>query len=420
MQISVRNTGLYLMAFLAPFLAAVLAFMRPRDPVARNVIWIFVVYFGAAFYIEADSTSDSVRYAEWLALMHQGWYGFRELFGQFFAEGSRYQDVYQPLLTFLVSRLTDQHWLLFASFGVLFGYVYTRNVWFLIDRMPSRMGPLLVLLISAYAFHVDIGAGLNGVRMWTALHIFVFGFLHYRATGDRKFLLILLLTPLVHFSFWLPVGVFIGFFLVRQFGLSIYGFFLVSYVGAALELGTVQALMGYLPLPIEERAAGYIAMAESNPSVMEDRQASAIWFLRWNHWMLASFFFLTASWMVWRGCLLRKGLIRDLLVFGMLLYGAINMVSYIPSLGRFYNLAEMILLAALILFLAASPARQKVDRQVFGAAAVLLTINLTLGIRFMLGFASIWLLVGNFFLAPFVSANESLYDLIQTLLRSLR
>ena len=417
---SVRSARLYLLAVFAPFVAAVLALLRPRDPAARNVIWIFVVYFGAAFYIAADSGADSVRYAERLVLMHQDWYGFRELLGQFFAEGSRYQDVYQPLLTFLVSRLTDQHWLLFASFGILFGYVYTRNVWFLIDRMPSRMGPLLVFLITAYAFHVNIGSGLNGVRMWTALHVFIFGFLHYQATGDRKFLLILLLTPLVHFSFWLPVALFVGFLFVRQSGLPIYAFFLVSYVSAALELGTVQTLMGYLPLPIEERAAGYIAMAENNPSIMEERQAAAIWFLHWNHWLLATFFLLAASWMVWRGCLRQKGLIRDLLVFGMLLYGIINLVSYIPSLGRFYNLAEMILLAALILFLATSTSRNRVDRQVFGGAALLLTINLALGIRFMLGFASIWLLVGNFFLAPFVSANESLYEIIQWLLRTIR
>src|SRR6056297_1555400 len=74
----------------------------------------------------------------------------------------------QPLLTFLASRVTDQYWVLFATFGVLFGYVYSRNVWFPIHRVQTRFTPVLVFLLAAYAFHVNIGSGLNGVRMWTA------------------------------------------------------------------------------------------------------------------------------------------------------------------------------------------------------------------------------------------------------------
>lgn len=418
-RVSVRRAKLYLLAILSPFLAVFLAILRPRDPASRNLIWIFVAYFGVAFYIADDSGADSVRHATRLVMMHQDSYGFRELIGQFFAEGSRHQDVFAPLLTYLVSRLTDQHWLLFGSCAVFLGYFYSRNVWFLIDRIPARMGLLLIFLVTAYAFHVNVGSTLNGVRMYTALHVFVFGFLSFRDAGDRRYLLIILLTPFIHFSFWLPVAVLFGFLLSRQFGSSIYGFFLVSFAGATLDLAIVQALLSYVPLPIEERASSYIAAAERDPNVMDDRRQSTIWFLRWNHWMLAGFFLLTASWMVCRGCLRQNGLVRDLLVFGMLLYGVVNMVSYIPSLGRFYSLAEMILLAALILFLASSPLRSRLDRQVFCGAALLLSVNMALGIRLMLDFASIWLVVGNFLVAPFATADESLYDILLWMLRSI-
>ncbi|TXK65578.1 hypothetical protein [Alkalisalibacterium limincola] len=415
-----RSARLYLLALLAPFVAVVLALMRPRDPASRNLVWIFTVYFGAVFYIAANSASDSVRYAEWLREFHQADLRLSELLGLFFAQGSHYQDLYQPLLTYVISRVTDEQWVLFASFGILFGYVYTRNVWFLIDRIPGRIGALLVFLLVAYAFHVNIGMGLNGVRMWTALHVFVFGFLHYHATGRGKYLLVILATPFIHFSFWLACAVTAIYFLVRRFGIAVYVFFLVSMVGSALDLAAVQTLMGYLPLPIEERASSYIGAVDTNPDVMEDRKNSAIWFLQINHWLTAAFFTVSASWMVWRGGLRDQGLVRSLLVFGMLLYGVVNFVSYIPSLGRFYALAEMLLLAALILFVAVGAGRKRLDRQVIGAASMMLVLNLVLGVRFVLGFASIWLVSGNFFLAPFVNADQSLYELIFYVMRGMR
>lgn len=417
---SARKIRLYLVALVAPFAATLLALRHPRDPAARNLVWIFVVYFGAVFYIAPDSGADSVRYAEWLAGMYASNFDFHALVNTFFQQGSRNQDIYQPLITWLVSRFTDNHAALFATFGVPFGYVYSRNIWFLVDRLPTHTGPLLIFLLFAFAFLVDIGSGLNGVRMWTALHVFAFGILNYCATRKYRYLLILTLTPLIHFSFWLACIVALGWIFVRRLGLPIYVFFVASYLGVVMELGALQSVLGFLPLPVEERSASYVSSVEVNPDVVMEKAEAAIWFLRLNVQMLSTFFFLAASWMVWRGCLRHPGLVRNLLTFGMLLYGVVNLISYVPSLGRFYYLAELILLAALVLFLAAQPPRARRDTQVTSVLAGLLVLNLALGVRFTLEFASIWLLLGNFFIAPFVSPNESLYELLHFVLGGMR
>lgn len=417
--ISARGMALYGATIMAPFLMAVLSLLHPRDPASRNVIWIFVIFYGAVFYIASGSGADSVRYAEMLANMHRDQGDFSGLLNSFFAEGSRHQDIYRGLLTYLVSILTDHHGLLFAAFGVLFGYAYSRNIWFLIDRIPGKITPLLIVLLAAYALHVNIGSGLNGVRMWTALHVFIFGLLHFLATQKLRFLVVMFLTPLIHFSFWLPCGLFAVYYFARHFSLAVYVFFIVSFLGAALDLATVQKLMGLLPLPIEQGASGYLLMAERAPDHMEERRAAQIWFLQLNHMALTGFFFISVSWMVWRGCLRHNGLQRQLLLFGMLAYGAINMVSYIPSLGRFYNLSEMVLLGALVLFFADKSLHKKIDRQIFYFISLLLVINIALGARFMLGYSSIWLVAGNFLVAPFVEANMSLYEVIFWLLRTV-
>lgn len=419
-SVPARKARLYLLALFAPFVAALLALRHPRDPEARNLIWIFVIYFGAVFYIAPDSSADSARYAIWLKAMYANGIDLHALLASFFKEGSRNQDIYQPLLTFLVSRFTDNHAALFAAFGVVFGYAYSRNIWFLVDRLPPRTGPLLIFLLFAFAFLVDIGSGLNGVRMWTALHVFAFGILNYCATRKYRYLLVLALTPLIHFSFWLACIVAFAWLFARRLGLPIYVFFVVSYFGVVLDLGALKSVIGYLPLPIEERTASYVSSAELDPDAMMEQAQAAIWFLRLNVQLLSTFFLVSVSWMVWRGCLRHPGLVRNLLTFGMLMYAVMNLISYVPSLGRFYYLAELILLAALILFLAGRPPRARQDAQVIGVLAGLLALNLALGVRFTLEFASIWLFLGNFFLAPLVSPTESLYELLHFVLRGMR
>ena len=97
----------------------------------------------------------------------------------------------------------------------------------------------------------------------------------------------------------------------------------------------------------------------------------------------------------------------------MLSYGVVNMLSHIPSMGRFYNIPQMMILTALVLFLGQSSKIRKLDKQILFGLAPLLAINVALGLRFMLGFASIWLFVGNLLIAPFVDANVAAYDAIK-------
>ena len=100
----------------------------------------------------------------------------------------------------------------------------------------------------------------------------------------------------------------------------------------------------------------------------------------------------------------------------MLSYALINMTSHIPSVGRFYNIPEMLFIAAAVLYIADSRMSSKADRQILGVGSGLLAINLALGIRFTLGFASVWLFAGNLFIGPFVDATWTAYDAIMYLL----
>ena len=323
--------GVYAFALIAPFIALCVSLAHPRDLATRNVVWLFVIFYGAVFFIAPGSGADSVRYAAWLEEMHAPGFGLKDLIGEFFAEGSRLQDIYQPLLTFFVSVFTDRHWLLFASFGVLLGYVFSRNIWFLIDRTPRNAHLAAWLFIIAFAFHQDIGSSINGVRMWTALHVFLFGFLYFYETGKRN-------------TCWHAAYAFDSFFFlssyrvaglfhfVKKYPLAVFAFFLVSFGNVIIDVGLVRQAINLIPLPLEMRASSYLAGGEAAQRALD---AGA-----WRNLVPATQPFLARSvhdpirFMVYLARRVQKlPLIRNLLVFAMLSYGVVNMLSHIPSLG---------------------------------------------------------------------------------------
>ena len=55
-------------------------------------------------------------------------------------------DIVQPLISFIVSRFTSHHSLLFASFAALFGFFYLKSINLLYKRYyESRLNALIHL-----------------------------------------------------------------------------------------------------------------------------------------------------------------------------------------------------------------------------------------------------------------------------------
>ena len=402
-----RNFGLASLVAINPFAAFIVGLLNPRDQASRNLVWAFVIFYGAVFYIPEWSNSDSVRKLALLKMMYWSDFTLDELMYLMFRGPGVYQDPYQPVIMFLISRFTDQAWVLFGVFGILFGYVYSRNIWFLIDRVGNRRSAAIVFLIIAFALDESFASGLNHIRFWTACHVFIFGVLHFSDGRNHKYLFVSLLTPLIHFSFTLPCVLLLLFFAIRRFGIAIYIFFVASFFVSQLDLAVVKSIMQYLPLSHEDHAMTYVNKADAVGDYWTVERA---WFLDLNNKLTSLFVFIVSTYLCWRGVHRTRGASGGIFVLGMLIYGATNLVSYVPSSDRFFSVAEPLIIAALVLFLGAERARKK-DMQLAGAMSSLLAINTALGVRLILEFASVYLLFGNFFVAPFVEADVSLYEL---------
>ncbi len=216
---------------------------------------------------------------------------------------------------------------------------------------------------------------------------------------------------MIHFSFILPCVLLAIYFVVRRFSQLIYLFFVGSFIAANIEIGTIRGALDYLPLTIGDRAAGYVDRTNTTDSIVSE---GPIWFLLLNDYIMSAFMLLASTFLFLRKAHLSKGPIAPIFLLGMMIYGMTNLVAYVPSAIRFYNIGEMLILAAVVLFIGSSLGARRLDRQIAISLCPLLSINIALGVRFMLEFASIMLIVGNFVVAPFIIGQDGLYEILRS------
>ncbi len=403
----------YILFWASPILAMVSSLAHWRSGSCRNIVWLFAGYYGIAFYIHPDSNADCVRYRDSLIEMHQNDLTFETLSGSFYQQGERYYDLYQPLLTFFLSRFTDDFRVLFGTVGFVFGFFYSRVIFFFVNQLKPSAGVLEFFLVLCLAFVIDIGAAINGMRMYTALFVFLLGALYYWDTQKPIFLILSGASVLFHFSYVIPVAILLTTTMLRPLLSAIYCFFLASFIMTTIDVGFIREFVASLPLGLETRVGGYLQ--EFDASLTETPRILII-----NKWLVHSFAILamTAAYLITYKVSVNRLMIQAM-TFSMLLYGLVNILSEVGSIGRFYSICRILIIAQLLLLIT-NYDRYLNIRTTVAVIASLLTLNTAIGVRFTLGFASLNLLLGNPLTVWFFDfADSSLFDYLPPILRGL-
>ena len=134
-----NNTAVFILTIVFPFAGLIYSLSHWRESWAKNVFWLVCVYLGAIFIYWPEGTiwgegADGSRYALDLMRYHSSGITLSGVFASYALNGGGQIDFYQPLLTFIVSRFTDNGHVLFAVFAFVFGFFYSRNIWFVLER----------------------------------------------------------------------------------------------------------------------------------------------------------------------------------------------------------------------------------------------------------------------------------------------
>lgn len=228
------------------------------------VVVILCTYFGYTMYVE-DPIYDSSRYKDFFLEV----YWIKKDYFSFLVEqiNSIYvQDYYQSTAAYLISRFTKDYQVYFGFLGFVFGCVYSKNI-YLTSHFISKKNIFSILFFFSFLFLYGPWE-INGARYSTAIQFFVFVILNYFLYNNKKILYLLLVIPLIHFSFLLPIFLLFIFFLFKKLVLKSHTLFLFLFVSSfLLDLFVTDFLnniVHYFPAFIANKLIAYTSIDAIN------------------------------------------------------------------------------------------------------------------------------------------------------------
>lgn len=399
-----------------PFVAMVRAFAKFRSPHAKKIVWLFFVFFGFVFVIgdPFEGGADSVRYAQRLRELHDNWYGFDYLSTLFYSDDG-FVDIYQPLLTWIVAFFTGNPRWLFAAFAAVFGYFYVQNMWIVFDRIDQNQKNKLVLALFMLAFALTNPIWeINGVRMWTAAQVFIYGLFRLLLDKEKKGLVWIFSSMFFHFSFFIPIAVFIIYRFVPKNITGLLIFFYVASLVSELDLGVVRSSLSFLPDFLQPRVASYTneAYAEGLGIARTGLGAHVVLAGIIGRWFLYTWILIV--YIKRKYWLNQHHFIKDLFMFGLFLGGIAQILSNVPSGGRFILLVNVIFYAIFVLFVS----EQKLNTRLKLYKSISVPFLMFLIIfKFRVGFdyMGISTIMSNPIIALFVEDKVPLIDFVKSI-----
>ena len=427
-SIKTESFYIFIVTLLFPFVGLILSLVQWKKSWAMNMFWLACIYMGAILIYHHEGTMlgegmDSGRYVLTLINMHSNpsltFWSILSLY----QIDMNYMDLYQQLITYFVSRFTDNGHVLFAVFATVFGFFYSRNIWYILNKLPSKKLGILYVLFGLFFLVCPI-TQINSVRMWTALHVFVYAMLPYLVEKKKSRLWLLFITPLIHFSY-LYVVIFSIIYVLIPFrfktnNIFVIYFAIITYIVTlfinSLSLDTVSSMMAeYSPEAYEERIDLYV-----DQNLLDRNQEAANannWYLavgknisNWSYSVI-----LVLLFPIIRKYFKDNKTITNLYVFTMLISTFANITALIPSGGRFQILASMFKLSTILLIILNIPKNITVYKicQIF---SIILILPLIVEFRKLFDFFGINLIFGNFITAFISETNVPLIAFIKNLL----
>jgi len=414
-DLNLSSRPYYILGYLLwPFGITLEAFRQWDKPWAKNVFWLFCIYFGFTFIIAEFGGADSARYAQEFVEMAHSRLGLRGLWSNFYVTGSDATDVISPMIMFLVSRFTDNPIALFVIFGLISGYFYSRNVWYVLEKTNGKRSIMIILFLATFILINPIW-NINGFRFSVAAQIFLFGTLPYLLEGKKRSLIWSGVSVLAHFTFLFPLAV-LGLFLLFRNRLYIYlVFFLVTSFIREISLEWFQSTLSFLPDFIFYEISNY--MSEGYAEVRNISEQELPWFITYSEMGIrwVTYLIVITAFIFGRDVLKERSDLLTLLSFSLLFYGFVNILAMIPSGDRFFIIAHTFVIPFFLILMAAKPS---IGINLFTniLAVPLLLLFCAVQLRIGMGYFSIITLVGNPFTAILYSDPVALIDQLKDLL----
>ena len=421
-KIPVKKNWIYLTVLIYPLWSFYLSIKHFRDSQAKNLFWLFCIFLGMIHIYFPDDiidVYDGYRYARTLIELHNEPVSLENFTASFYKDGE-FLDIYQPVLTYILSIITGNPRWLFLIFAIVFGFFYSRNIWLILEKFPKKTGIVLLLFTLYYALICPVWE-INGVRMWTAFHVFAFGALHYLYYNEKPKLIWCFSSILIHLSFFIPVTILIAYLLMPKSLKYYLAFYVVSIF--VNEVGVEQIRLFFISISPSFLTSSINAYVNEDYSQkLIEVQSSYNFYIEWSRmivkWLVAV---VLCTACIWGEKIIktRKEMLH-LMCFTLFLCALSNLLSLVIILSgsRFIALSHFFAFFSMILFYIhylQSDYRQKGVSILFRTTAILLILPIIVVLRMGCDYYGFSLLL-NPLAVLFVEDNQPVIQFVKSFL----
>jgi len=413
-----KKSGFYsaVLFLIWPFLSLMTALWNYKSSWGKNILWAFVAFYGFTFAIGAENEgSDIVRYVAEVEQLHRIDMSIVDAAGYFYESGE--VDILKTFIAVMLSRITENQSIVTLVYGIIFGFFFSRNMWYVLEQMEGKIKPITLLLFTCFFLVVPIWQ-MNGFRFWTATHIFIYGLLPYLFEGKKSGLIVSSLAIFMHFAFIVPVGVLYGYTFLGNRLVFYFSFFVLTLFISEININMFNNIIeSYAPEIVQERTSSY----RSEAAVEKHREGQgeqAAWYARYYvailDWSVRGF--LVVLFFKGRKFFMKNYKWLSLFSFTLLFYGVASLFSSLPSGGRFLAVAHLPALALITLYVQ-NREHEVVMKRFILAATPLLLLFVVVAVRIGLYSMSATSILGNPIVAVFLTGEYiSLNDVLKMIL----
>lgn len=396
-----------------PFGAFLLAIKDYQKPYARHIVWLFTIYLGYTFVI-GNNMIDANRTVDDFIVWHNARYSFSEFFTYLWTNIDRLKDFYLPVVNYTVSRFTGDSQILFATLGLAYGFFYSNNIWYVIDRIKGGYKIPLIILLYIFIFSLlfPLWRGINGPRFAIASMVFFYGAIRYLAEGKVKGLIIAASSILFHFSAITLIGVLLAYLVGRNRLAIFFILFVITLFIKELDFSYVRNLLSFASGPYESAITNYVN--EEYLAHRINEMSGLNWYAYYNHkvftWTINVI--VISLYTFGRKDIRNDQVLLNVFCFSLLLLSVSNITSLIPSGSRFLTVAHLFIIAFYIWYLSYKPVKEIFRTlNIMAIPGLFLYIMVTIRVWFdTLGPIT---LIGNPLVALFVKDQSLVLDLIK-------
>lgn len=274
-----NQIGLKVLMFLfSPVLGLCYSLKSLGTKSTHIIIFLFCLCFGLAFTVSnvrTEGSIDGITYrAEFEDYQYKSLESFQSDFSDYLSFASGEQDFYCNSLSFLISRFTSNYHIFFLFAALIFSYFQLRSLRFFTSNKNFANNLFCFILFSLFIWNQIFN--INGVRFWTAAWIAVYSCFQLFVNHNKRYLLLAILTPFVHGSYFIFLIALLIYFLTGRFEKFWKIFFWLSFIISTFILQFLtDDVLNLLPSVFARKAEFY-----TDSQYLEERSAgTGFWFV---------------------------------------------------------------------------------------------------------------------------------------------